>query len=117
MRGVFRAAVTAMRANFQRFADLGLELRFTEMDVRTPVENGVLSPADTGRQKQVYSTMATLCAEQPACTGMTVWGFTDKRSWITDYPATFSGYGAANIYDLDYRRKPAWQGLADGLRA
>ena len=110
-------SVPDMRANLQRFADLGLELRFTEMDVRTPVQNGVLAEPEAERQKQVYATMATLCAEQPACTGITVWGFTDKRSWITDYPATFSGYGAAEVYDVDYRRKPAWQGLADGLKA
>ena len=104
-----------MRANFQRFADLGLDVRFTEMDVRTPVDEGVLSAANAARQKRVYDTMATLCAEQRACTGITLWGFTDRRSWITDYPASFTGYGAANVYDVDYQRKSAWQGLADGL--
>jgi endo-1,4-beta-xylanase len=60
--------------------------------------------------------MMGLCRELAACTGVTVWGFTDRRSWISDYPATFSGYGNANLLDRDYRTKPAWNEMADALR-
>ena len=104
-----------MKDNLQRFADLGVDVRFTELDVRIPVEDGVAAPADLERQKQVYSTMTNLCVTQPKCSGVTVWGFTDKRSWITDYPDTFSGYGAANLYDVDYRPKPARDGVGQAL--
>jgi endo-1,4-beta-xylanase len=106
---------TDMAANLQRFADLGLTIRFTELDVRIPVVNGVAEPADLYRQREVYKTMTELCLRQPRCSGITLWGFTDKRSWITDYPDTFSGYGAATPTTATYARKPAWSGIVDAL--
>jgi endo-1,4-beta-xylanase len=104
-----------MAANLQRFADIGLTIRFTELDVRIPVVNGVAASADLDRQRQVYKTMTELCVNQPRCSGITLWGFTDKRSWITDYPDTFSGYGAATPATATYARKAAWSGIVDGL--
>jgi endo-1,4-beta-xylanase len=104
-----------MADNLQRFADLGLSIRFTELDVRIPVVNGVADPADLDRQREVYKTMTALCLNQRACSGITLWGFTDKRSWITDYPDTFSGYGAATPTTATYTRKPAWTGILDAL--
>jgi endo-1,4-beta-xylanase len=104
-----------MAANLQRFADLGVTIRFTELDVRIPVVNGVAEPSDLDRQREVYKTMTELCLHQPRCSGITLWGFTDKRSWITDYPDTFSGYGAATPTTATYARKPAWDGIVDAL--
>lgn len=105
-----------MRTNLRRFTDLGLDVRFTELDVRIPTEKGRATDADLQRQARVYSTMAGLCRELTRCTGMTVWGFTDRRSWITDYPDTFSGYGSANLLDQGYAPKPAWEALRTAYR-
>lgn len=105
-----------MRKNLRRFTDLGLDVRFTEVDVRIPTDRGRAADADLERQARVYSTMAGLCRELSRCTGMTVWGFTDRRSWITDYPETFSGYGSANLLDRDYHPKPAWEALRSAFR-
>ncbi|RDH09889.1 endo-1,4-beta-xylanase [Tsukamurella pulmonis] len=105
-----------MRKNLRRFTDLGLDIRFTELDVRIPTDKGTATQSDLQRQAQVYSTMAGLCLESSRCTGMTVWGFTDRRSWITDYPATFSGYGSANLLDSSYAPKPAWESLRATFR-
>lgn len=108
--------ISDMETNLQRFADLDLRIRFTEMDVRIPVVNGVATVADLDRQRLVYNTMTQVCLNQPKCTGITLWGFTDKRSWITDYPENFSGYGAATPLGADYRRKPGWTGIAEALK-
>ncbi len=108
--------ISDIETNLQRFADLGLQIRFTEMDVRIPVVNGLATVADLDRQRLVYNTMTQVCLNQPKCTGITLWGFTDKRSWITDYPESFSGYGAATPLGADYRRKPGWTGIADALK-
>lgn len=105
-----------MRTNMRRFVDAGLDVRLTELDVRIPTEKGVSTAADLNRQGDVYRTMTGLCREFEACTGVTVWGFTDKRSWITDYPATFSGYGNANVLGAAYQVKPAWNGVEQALR-
>lgn len=108
--------VSDIESNVQRFADLGIDIRFTELDVRIPVLNGVATVADLDRQRLVYNMMTQVCLNQPRCTGLTLWGFTDKRSWITDYPDSFSGYGAATPFTNDYQRKPAWTGIADALK-
>ena len=44
--------------------------------------------------------------------GVTVWGLTDKHSWV---PGTFSGYRAALPYNESYGAKPAYTGLSNGL--
>lgn len=104
-----------MRRNLTRFANHGIDIRFTEADVRIPIENGHSIPGDLQRQATVFRTLTTLCRRIRRCTGMTVWGFTDKRSWITDYPGQFSGYGNANLLDTRYRAKPAWTALRKEL--
>lgn len=108
--------VSDIETNVQRFADLGIAVRFTELDVRIPVLDGSATVSDLDRQRLVYNMMTQVCLNQPRCTGLTLWGFTDKRSWITDYPDSFSGYGAATPMTADYRRKPAWTGIADALK-
>lgn len=108
-------SVADMASNLQRFADLGVSIRFTELDVRIPVVNGHVDPADLKRQESVYATMTELCLQQPKCSGITLWGFTDKHSWITDYPDSFSGYGAATPLTTAYEPKPAWTGLTGPL--
>jgi endo-1,4-beta-xylanase len=107
--------ISDIESNIQRFTDLGINVRFTELDVRIPVHNGLATVADLDRQRLVYNMMTQVCLNQPRCTGLTLWGFTDKRSWITDYPDSFSGYGAATLLTDDYQRKPAWTGIADAL--
>ncbi len=48
-----------------------------------------------------------------AASGVTIWDYTDKYSWI---PAVFPGEGAALPWDEDLRPKPAYQALREALR-
>jgi endo-1,4-beta-xylanase len=98
---------SAVAANMQRFLDLGLEVSVTEADVR------MVLPADNAKlqaQAQGYSTLLTGCLLVKRCTSFTVWGFTDKYSWV---PGFFDGQGAANLLDENFQAKPAY----DELRA
>ena len=52
------------------------------------------------------------CLAVTACAGITIWGFTDKYSWVPD---TFPGQGAALIYDANYQQKPAYTAVHDAL--
>ncbi|WP_405456514.1 endo-1,4-beta-xylanase [Streptomyces sp. NBC_00101] len=97
--------------NLARFDALGMQTAFTEIDVRMTL------PADEAklaRQAQDYRRLLDACVAVRGCTSFTVWGFSDKYSWVPD---TFSGQGAANITDENFVRKPAYTALADGLRA
>jgi endo-1,4-beta-xylanase len=96
--------------NLQRFANLGLALFVTEMDVRIQLP----ATADKlARQAQVYRNVLSTCLDQSACRALQMWGFTDKYSWI---PGFYPGYGAALIFDENYPPKPAYYALRDELR-
>ncbi|MFC0527859.1 endo-1,4-beta-xylanase [Phytohabitans kaempferiae] len=95
--------------NVQRFEALGLETSFTEVDVRMimPTDNAKLQAQANG-----YSVLLRACLLAKRCTSYTVWGFTDKYSWV---PGWFDGEGAANLLDENYGQKPAYQAVSQTL--
>lgn len=98
-----------MQANMQRFADLGLDVAVTELDVRMPL------PADaakTATQTSYYRQTTEACLAVARCVGITVWDYTDKYSWV---PSTFPGEGAANLYDENLLPKPAYSAVRTAL--
>ena len=100
-----------MADNMRRFDALGLQTSITEADVR------ITLPADDAalqRQASDYRGLISACLQTPHCESFTVWGFTDKYSWV---PGTFTGEGAANLYDENFQAKPAYTALADALAA
>ncbi|WP_238431863.1 endo-1,4-beta-xylanase [Streptomyces cavernae] len=99
----------AQQANPKRFSDLGLEVSITELDVRVQLP---ASAAELRQQSADHKTASENCLGVPHCAGVTVWGLTDKHSWI---PGTFNGYGAALPYDERYASKPAYTGLSNGV--
>ncbi|MFG2652474.1 endo-1,4-beta-xylanase [Streptomyces sp. NPDC048436] len=98
-----------MRANMQRFADLGLDVAVTELDVRMEL------PADaakTATQSSYYRQVVETCLAVERCIGITVWDYTDKYSWV---PSTFPGQGSANLYDENLLPKPAHSAVRTAL--
>jgi GH35 family endo-1,4-beta-xylanase len=103
--------ISSLTANMQRFAQLGLQIYITEMDVRYPTP---ISAANLQAQATIYQNVLNACLQQPACKGLQTWGFTDKYSWI---PSTFAGQGDALEFDANYAAKPAYFALQSGLNA
>ncbi|MFJ6672806.1 endo-1,4-beta-xylanase [Actinosynnema sp. NPDC091369] len=102
-------APLTMRKNLGRFDALGLRTAVTEADVRMPL------PADPWKlqaQANVYRTALDACLGTPGCLSFTVWGYTDRYSWV---PGWFEGDGAATILDEDFAPKPAHRAVRDGL--
>jgi endo-1,4-beta-xylanase len=98
-----------LQQNIQRFADLGVDVAITELDVRMAL------PADStklAQQKADFKSVVAACVAVTRCVNVTVWGFTDSDSWV---PSTFPGYGAATPYDENYAPKPAYYGIAEAL--
>ncbi|MFY4723068.1 endo-1,4-beta-xylanase [Streptomyces sp. LaBMicrA B280] len=98
-----------MRQNLQRFADLGLDVAFTELDVRMEM------PSDSTKlatQADYYRQVTSACLAVTRCVGITVWDFDDKYSWV---PSTFSGQGAADLYDENLQTKPAYTAVQTAL--
>jgi endo-1,4-beta-xylanase len=99
-----------MTENLQRFADLGLEVAITELDVRmtTPA-----SAADLATQAAYYKQAVEACVSVTACVGITVWGFGDRYSWV---PYSFPGEGAACLWDENLAPKPALAAVQEALQ-
>jgi endo-1,4-beta-xylanase len=86
------------QANLQRFADLGVDVQITELDI----EQG-------GNQANIYSTVTRACLAVSRCTGITVWGIRDTDSWRTGAnPLLFDGSG---------NKKAAYTSVLNALNA
>jgi endo-1,4-beta-xylanase len=86
------------QANLQRFADLGVDVQITELDV-----------AQGGNQANIYATVTRACLAVSRCTGITVWGIRDSDSWRTgENPLLFDNSGA---------KKAAYTSVLNALNA
>ncbi|UVS76526.1 endo-1,4-beta-xylanase [Actinokineospora sp. UTMC 2448] len=97
------------RQNLQRFADLGVDVAITELDIR------MQTPSDAQKlatQKADYQKSFAACWAVTRCKGVTIWGITDKFSWIPD---VFPGQGAALVWNESYQKKPAYDGAVAGM--
>ena len=89
--------LSGIEPNIKRLTDLGLQVQFTELDVRLPVDaSGNATAALLATEAQVYRNATAICLKYPLCTGIQTWGFTDKHSWI---PGQYPGFGAALPFD------------------
>jgi endo-1,4-beta-xylanase len=72
------------QANLQRFADLGVDVQITELDI-----------AGSGTaQADTYARVVQACLAVARCTGITVWGIRDSDSWRSgDTPLLFDNNG------------------------
>ncbi|MFE2277137.1 endo-1,4-beta-xylanase [Streptomyces sp. NPDC059454] len=100
--------------NLSRFDALGLETAVTELDVRMDVpEGGVPTEEQERKQADYYQRTLEACLAVDGCNSFTIWGFTDKYSWV---PVFFEGEGFANVMTADFARKPAFYALRDTLK-
>jgi endo-1,4-beta-xylanase len=97
-------------ANLQRLAALGLRVNISEMDVRIRNYGGA-SPAGLDAQRARYHDVVAACLAVPRCDAVTLWGLTDRHSWID----AFFGPDDPLLFDETYRAKPAFFGVQDAL--
>jgi len=110
-----------LQQTMQRFADLGLDVAETEVDVRTAVEPGAtagtftsepLSNLHASTQQAYWDQTMKACLFVQRCVSYTVWGVADGNSWI---PGVFPGEGAALLFDDSYQAKREYTVIAQDL--
>ena len=98
-----------LAANMARFAAAGLEVEITELDVAMSSLHG--SAEEKLRdQARIYGGIAAACQAQPACKQLTVWGVSDRYTWLTpsDVPL---------LFDAAYAPKPAYAAIRAAIPA
>jgi endo-1,4-beta-xylanase len=94
-------AYDQVAANFQRIANLGLDVYVTELDV------SIKPGQNEEQQADVFANVLSLCLQQTACKATQIWGFTDRYSWLKDFTPL--------IFDENYQPKPAYGALQSVL--
>jgi len=90
-----------VEANFQKAANMNLDVYITELDVS-------MNDGETEEQQaEVYRRVLDICLKQPRCKGMQTWGFTDQYSWRRKYSPLY--------LDRAYQVKPAYTALQQRL--
>jgi endo-1,4-beta-xylanase len=102
---------SSLASNMQRFTALGLDVAITELDDRMPTP---ASSANLQQQATDDSNIVKTCLNNAHCPGVTQWNISDADSWV---PGTFSGYGAATLFDSNWQPKPAYTAVLSVLNA
>ncbi|SPO04410.1 related to endo-1,4-beta-xylanase [Cephalotrichum gorgonifer] len=96
-------------AVIESYAATGVEVAYTELDVR------LFTPNDEEKlalQKEVYRNSTGACVQTEACVGITLWDFYDPFSWV---PYVFEGEGDALLWFEDFEKHPAYDGVVEAL--
>lgn len=108
-------SVASLEAYMHRIAELGLFIEITELDVRVRLFSD--DPDPYAAQGRYFRDLAAACAKQPACRGITVWGISDRFTWIDQEPPfRWMTPNDPLLFDHDLRRKPAYDGFVEALR-
>jgi endo-1,4-beta-xylanase len=98
--------------NLQRFANLGLTVRITELDIRIPL------PSDNQEfqtQANNFRTVVNACRAVTACQGITQWGIDDDSSWLPN--SCCGNEGDPLMWNAQFQPKPAYTAVHDALAA
>jgi endo-1,4-beta-xylanase len=101
-----------LRDAMARFAVYGLDIIFTELDIRHSTLPA--NPAAVEQQAQDYVSVFSACLGFARCNGILLWQFTDKYSWI---PGVFPAAGDACLFDANFTAKPAFTSVSSLLLA
>ncbi|KAL2145771.1 hypothetical protein VTI28DRAFT_6270 [Corynascus sepedonium] len=100
-----------LTAALRTTADLGVDVAYTELDIR------MNTPANDQKLQELadaYNRVARSCLNVDRCVGITVWGVSDRYSWV---PGTFPGEGEALLWDSNFQKKAAYDAFLEGLSA
>jgi GH35 family endo-1,4-beta-xylanase len=98
--------------NVKRLNDLGLEVQFTEVDIKYL---GDTTDDILRQQAQDYYHLMETCLDADNCTAFVIWGVTDKFSWLRNPDYYDNPTVEPLLFDGDYQPKPAYFALMDLL--
>lgn len=107
-------SVGGIAENIRRLGELGLQVQFTEIDVRF---NG--SPTEQIAQQQAgdYHKLMNLCLDSEYCTAFITWGVSDRFTWLRGRNLGFYDNPEVTplLFDDNYQPKLAYRAVLDAL--
>lgn len=105
---------TKVENNVKRYAELGLNCIFTEVDIKIPKSQFGKESAWQA-QADDYYRLAQIQLRNDNCPNLVIWGIADPISWIIG--ETNGSYGEPLIFSDEYVAKPSFFKLRDAYRA
>jgi len=105
-------AMGSIAANMKRYADLGLSVQVTEIDVQVGKNAGA---PELAAQAGVYADMLRTCLAATNCSAFTSWGVSDRYSWARS-PQQGRPWEQPLPFDDAFRPKPAYNAMIEALR-
>lgn len=100
----------------QAFAELGLLVEITELDVSINLFSA--EPDPVAAQADVFRDVYAACAAVDGCIGVTTWNSNDGDTWL-DVDSIFGGAAphTPTLFDADLQPKPAYAAARDAVVA
>ena len=92
------------KSAMQQYADLGLEVQVTELDVSEKSNEYANQLALAQRYQDVFKMYKEMKDSGVDLSAVVLWGITDSTSWIGGYPL---------LFDKDYQAKPSYYAVID----
>ena len=92
------------KSAMQQYADLGLEIQVTELDVSEKSNEYADQLALAQRYQDVFKMYKEMKDSGVNLSAVVIWGITDSTSWIGGYPL---------LFDKDYQAKPSYYAVID----
>jgi endo-1,4-beta-xylanase len=106
----------ALEAQLRTFAEMGLLVEITELDLPLVIFSRDVDPLAS--QAQAYADVFAACLAVSACRGITTWGVTDADSWLDDFDLLrFFAPNQPLLFDADGLPKPAYDAVLATLVA
>ncbi len=102
--GMSNPSIAQYEAAIRTYADMGLEIQITELDVslKSNSDEDLLALAE--RYRQVFEMYKRVRDDGVNLSAVVLWGITDSTSWIGGYPL---------LFDKNYQAKDAFYAVVD----
>jgi endo-1,4-beta-xylanase len=98
------------------FADLGLLVEFTEIDVPLGLFDGAPEPLIA--QAKAYADVFSACTAVQRCRGLTTWGLSDRSTWLDRVaPWDANAPNKPLLFDETLEPKPAYFAARAGMQS
>lgn len=95
-------SLSMFEKSIKRYAELGLEIQITELDIKNPDNSSYALERQASRYNDIVKKCVELKADGMNISALIFWGITDTTSWLGGYPLLFDG---------QYKAKPAYYSI------